>query len=115
MRTVTLILINVFIAIVIISIFACIYYIRKMSWIGDKEAEYIDKAKAEITHSTHRQRVFLWIQSKKAEDLYTKSPKNFPTMYKNKVDEIGENLIKELREKYENEYKSRNTKDVKTV
>lgn len=91
------------------------FYIKRMTWIGSKEYDYINRAKEEISHPTHRQRVILWIQSEEAENLYVKSPKRFPDEYKNVVDNIGDDLIEELREKYENEYQSRNTKNTKTV
>lgn len=78
----------------------------KKRWLKVR-SEYIAITNKKINHSFHSQMVRLWL-IQEAEPLYVDNPKGFHKTYTNMVNEIGEMVIKQLTEKYDNEYKSSN-------
>lgn len=86
----------------------------KRRWRKTLQHQYIEKARKEIKHGTHKQRVILWLMGE-GEENYLDSPYHFEEIYQRSVDYIGDDIIEELTKKYKDEYKSRNTKNTKTI
>lgn len=115
---ITTIIISVFVILILAIAFLptiIIGDIKKRKWRKTIRHQYIDKARIEISNSSLRQRVILWLLSEEGMTTYLFYPPYFEAAYYKRVEKIEEDLINELTKKYTDEYKSRSTKNIKAI
>jgi len=108
------VLMLVLIAIPFLYIHIIVPYQYRTRWRSKIKESYLSIAATEYENKLF-ERLRDWILSKDAEKVYVTAPHEFCDIFYKKADEIANQLIQELKEKYVNKYKSRNKESTQTI